>query len=324
MYRTPVHRLSHRILVNVVWVVLTPACHLHDKGDSGLEAPWIDVSAGKFLSCGVRGSGEIACWGHDGLIGDTGPDWVDYGDATPPEGRYLSVSLSRGKSETGSWHACALDDAREINCWGRDDLGQSSSPTGTFVQLALSSNATCALDEAGAISCWGYSGNVDGRPVGSGYQALAGGNGSLCALDGGGTVTCWTDPSTVAVLDDVWTAVSVYNKVCVSAVNQAIQCWSLYPPTEEFDTGRPTSSGHDQVCVGFGPNGCALTTDGALTCWGPEYLNTLNDESETYETAQTDTYQKVSCGLYHACGLTTSGEIRCWGSCKSGECTVPP
>lgn len=322
MARTPT-ALTCLLLGNACYITITPACNRKDKGDSMADAPWVDVGAGEFLSCGVDGSGALACWGHDGMVGDTGPSWVDYGDAAPPEGRYKSIALSPGESEGGSWHACALADSGEIACWGRDDQGQASPPGGVFTQLALSSLATCALDEAGTISCWGFGNNVDGRPTTTGFQDLVGGNGSLCALDSDGTVTCWAAPTAVAQLGGSWTGVAVYNHVCVTAPESPIRCWQLYTLAEVTNSDLPTDTGYDRVCMGYGSNGCALTADGALTCWGSEYLST-NDEMVAYRTAMTETYQKVSCGHFHACGLTTSGEIRCWGSCKRGECTVPP
>ena len=64
------------------------------------------VSAGAAHTCGVRDSGELACWGAE---------------ETAPAGRYTWVSA-------GWNHTCAVRDSGEVVCWGDNSHGQTDVP----------------------------------------------------------------------------------------------------------------------------------------------------------------------------------------------------
>ena len=65
---------------------------------TGLEDGFVSVDVG-LMSCGVRSSGVLECWGYDSVWG-------------LPEGEdFTMVSV-------GDHHACGLRGAGEIECWG--------------------------------------------------------------------------------------------------------------------------------------------------------------------------------------------------------------
>ena len=65
-----------------------------------------------------------------------------------PEGVFVQLS-------SGRHHACALNEAYEIECWGLNDSGQLNSPSGTYALISSYDNSSCAIDFDGQAVCWG-------------------------------------------------------------------------------------------------------------------------------------------------------------------------
>src|SRR6476661_10597047 len=55
----------------------------------------------------------------------------------------------------GAWHTCALRAEGTIACWGNNNEGEASPPSGTYTQIDAGSFHTCAVSSAGEIACWG-------------------------------------------------------------------------------------------------------------------------------------------------------------------------
>ena len=62
-------------------------------------------------TCGLRTDGTVACWGDD-----------ESGQATPPEGEFISV-------DAGAYHTCGVRIDGSAACWGDDSSGQASLPS---------------------------------------------------------------------------------------------------------------------------------------------------------------------------------------------------
>ena len=61
------------------------------------------------------------------------------------------TSVSAGEN-----HTCGVRDTGTIECWGKNDYGQSTPPGGTFASVAAGYRHTCGLRDTGAVECWGY------------------------------------------------------------------------------------------------------------------------------------------------------------------------
>lgn len=145
---------------------------------------------------------------------------------------------------------------------------------------------------------------VDVYGLASGIVAMSAGEDHTCALTLGGAVKCWGN-----------------------------NYWGQFGDgTSGFPTFRPTpvdvvglASG--VVAISAGANhSCALTSGGAVRCWGNNYSGQLGDGTrETYRLTPTDVLGlasgvgALSGGTWHTCALTVSGAVKCWGSNVAGQ-----
>lgn len=314
------------------------AGHTDETGDSSPAATqrcpddrsWINIAAGDRLTCGVHGDGCIECWGGVEVSYDTNDvvdsgDWFDYDDDVPPEGAFTSAVLSLGTLESGSWHACALDDAGIATCWGKNEDGQASPPTTNFSSLALAGAYSCGLGTDGTISCWGR--NVDRLEIPDPttsterFVKIAAGYDTVCAIDDQADLQCWFYGGPAPQRTGPWSSLSTFFYTCAVAEDRPISCATTTDATEFLFDDMPTGSGYVDVCMGYLDNGCALSSTGQVECWGDYYVDYYLD---SYLAATEDTYTSLSCGLIHACGVTTDGSARCWGSNGEGQTDVPP
>ena len=147
------------------------------------------LALGGQFTCGLRVSGQIACWGRT---------YIDGKSVTMPApvGSFTSVVV-------GAWFACGRKTSGQIVCWG--GLTQTISPavpaikyTGSnYTKLASSSFNTCALQD-GQVRCQGaliYRGHLPAMPAPTGkFQHIYGGGQSrMCAHRVDGSLVCWGD-----------------------------------------------------------------------------------------------------------------------------------
>ena len=208
-------------------------------------------------------------------------------------------------------HTCALTHAGGVKCWGyngHDEIGGGGPGDNVWTPVdvqGLSSGVTavsaglrhsCAVTSAGGVKCWGanYSGAlgdgtadrrfgpVDVVGLSSGVTAVAGGYDSTCALLSSGGVKCWGYNAQGKLGDG--TQVDRLTPVDVVGLSSGVAAIS---------TGSLVS--------------CALTSVGAVKCWGFHYGFTPADVPglSTGVTA-------LATG-FPLCALTTAGAVKCWG-----------
>src|SRR5262249_34768238 len=185
-------------------------------------------------------------------------------------------SRSRQASETataitaGSYHTCALTSAGGVECWGNNRYGELGD--GTRV-----SRATPVL--------------VSG--LASGVTAIGGGNDHTCAVMSDGSVKCWghndsgqlgngtradrLTPVTVSGLGGVTAIAGGDSHTCALTRSGGVECWGQ---NDNGQLGDGTTTGHltpaavsglgsGVVAIGAGnAHSCALTSAGAVECWG--------------------------------------------------------
>ena len=293
---------------------------------TGLTSAVTSMSLGLFSACALSGGG-LQCWGGNSY-GELGNGSMTSSPVPVPVSGLTSgvASVSVG---TGS--ACAVTAGGGVQCWGDNGFGglgngstiESAVPvhvtglTTGVSSVSVGGMTACAVTTGGGVQCWGngYSGqlgnNVEGQstvPVQvsgltSGVASVSVGDRTVCALTNAGSVLCWGS--------------NQYGTVGNNATTDALV------PTAV--TGLP--SGTTSVSVGADV-ACALTTGGAVMCWGYGVFGELGNGTTTTSlvpvqvTGLTSGVTSMSAGHFGACAAIACG-VQCWGNGPLGDDTTP-
>jgi len=187
-------------------------------------------------------------------------------------------------------------------------LGGATSPLRPTLATTVVAGAegSCALTRAGGVKCWGYNGEdqlgtgqqglvassvpVDVSGLATGVAALAGGDRHTCALMSAGGVKCWG----MADSGELGDGTTLRRLAPVDVVG--------------------LSSGVKAVAASV-DSSCALTTAGAVKCWGSNTSGALGDGTTTNRSAPVDVVGLGSgvTALTVGCAVTTAGAVKCWG-----------
>ena len=248
----------------------------------------VDISLYEATGCALLADATAVCWGqaNEGHLGDGEPvipnDDHYRGNTTPTP--VVSTSGTGKLTDLtqitlGSEHACAIDTAGAVYCWGRGGArlgtgvttGRNSIPAQvttipagrTAVDVAPGPSSTCAVLDDTSVKCWGFA--SEGI-----YNYLGDGDG-----DNGGVVM--TDAAATTPLTGVVDIVAGNSGYCALRDDATMWCWGANTDGLLGD-GTTAERTHavrvihvdDVVALGArnDRNNCALTADGTVTCWG--------------------------------------------------------
>lgn len=83
---------------------------------------YVDATAGSEHGCSLTSNGQVLCWGNANY-GQRGDGNISELRTWLPPARPVSGGPYRAV-DAGAWHTCAMDEAGEVYCWGRNDHGQ--------------------------------------------------------------------------------------------------------------------------------------------------------------------------------------------------------
>ncbi|MEZ4220058.1 MAG: EGF domain-containing protein [Polyangiaceae bacterium] len=337
--------------------------HPASAGDVQLGQKALDVKAGASHSCALLQDGSVRCWGNaefgqlgSGGTSDIGDDETPLGlsplklsslnecalgmagcspDATctdQPVG-YL-CSCSAGYS--GDGHTCDDDDECALGTHGCSPYALCDNTPGSYScscapgfvgdgtqcedvdecatqQAACDANASCA-NVAGGYLCncnLGYAGNGQVCTPASTYvRSVSAGGSHSCALLSTGSVRCW--------------GAGVHGQLGYGNANNIGD--DEHPVSAgDVNVGAPVS----QIVTG-GQHTCALTTTGAVRCWGSSAygqlgygnVNDIGDDESPASAGDVNVGGVVvalAAGTHHTCALLGSGAVRCWGLGAAGR-----
>lgn len=318
-------------------------------GNVSLGDRAIQISAGRYHTCAVLGSGSVKCWGagSNGRLGYGNMSNIG-DDEVPSSVGTVSLGSSALEVSAGDSHTCALLSNSTVRCWGQgaggrlgygnttsigdDEAPSSAGPIsfGTAVkQISAGSDHTCAVLVTGAVRCWGLgtSGRLglsstnnigdDESPttdvtVGGTVTQVESGDSHTCALLDTGRVRCWGDGTSGRLGYSNTTTIG---------------------DTETPSTAGSVSVGGSVVAIRLAArssHSCAVLSSGAVRCWGYNasgqlgYVHTqrIGDNEVAGASGDVDVglgVMALAMGGSHTCVLTTSGTVRCWGSGSSGR-----
>ncbi len=284
------------------------------------------VALGDGHLCAVDSIGTVWCWGENdvgqlgiGVMGNLG----DFG--LPKE---VDAAVNTLSVDLGAKHSCALLVTTELNCWGRNNLGQlgnsyagdiADSVIPNFVvgvsnvsAYSAGGDTSCAVSD-GIVSCWGDNeyGQLGTATLGIGdYRTTA---------------------TVVAGIDSVIDITIGSQHVCALRIDQTVWCWGRNNVNQVDETTAEVVVAPKQVAitspvVSIGSSGnhtCAVDSAGAVWCWGNNQSGQLSVVGESIHTVQRvagiPAIQTVVTGSQHTCALDRQRSVWCWGSNEHGQ-----
>lgn len=219
----------------------------------------------------------------------------------------------------GGDHTCALTDGGVVKCWGDNDGGQLGAGGllglgSGITHVSAGSEGTCAVTSAGAAKCWGQ--NRFGQL-------------------GDGTTTDRATPVNVVGLGTGVTSIETFAfTTCALRTTGGVSCWGRNDHGQLGDgttTGSAVpvdvlglSSDVSSISVGGG-HACALTTQGAVKCWGFNDIGQVGDGSTVDQMMPANVNGlgsgviSIAAGGQHTCAVMASGGVKCWGQNSHGQ-----
>jgi len=208
-----------------------------------------------------------------------------------------------GRLSAGDDHACGVTQSGSVKCWGKNESGQATPPSGSFQSVSAGWGHTCGVTQSGSVKCWGKNESGQATPPSGSFQSVSVGGEHTCGLTQSGSVKCWGAhlSGRTKAPSGVYQSVSAGGgHTCGVKLSGRVKCWgdNLYfqrrAPSGVF---RSVSAGNIHTC--------GVTQSGGVKCWGYNRVG--------QSTAPSGTFSSVSAGNSHTCGLTSSGAVKCWG-----------
>ena len=214
----------------------------------------------------------------------------------------------------GGFHTCAINETGGLECWGFDQDGQASAPSGQYGAVAAGGFHTCAVNTSRSIECWGDNTWDQSDPPSGAYTAIAAGWQHTCALSADQTIRCWgnNDRGQADPPSGAYTTVAAGGfHTCAIAGDRSIECWG----NNDWDQSDPPSGAYTAIAAGW-QHTCALGTDQTIRCWGNDTIRQTDPP--------TGRHTAITAGTFHNCALSHEGHANCWGNNENGQTNTPP
>jgi alpha-tubulin suppressor-like RCC1 family protein len=294
--------------------------------DPGTTSTDFQVKSGSLIStnnviCALTPTSGVKCIGAGSRNGDgTGVDRT----STAVDVAGLTSGVK--SIATGTQTVCAVTTAGGAKCWGVTNVSGSASP----------SSSTSPVDVVGLTT------GVENVSIGAGYSCFltttnnvkcVGGNnwGQL----GNGTVTSSTTTTDVQNIDGIAQSLSSGSQSsCIVTTSRTVKCWGYggygnlgHGASPTYSSTPVDVSGLTSVAqVAVADNSvCALTTNGAVKCWGRNDTGQLgngaagNSNVPVNVTGLSSGVRAIRAGQLHFCAILDTGSMKCWGRNSEGQ-----
>jgi len=273
-----------------------------------LGSPISAVAPQSIIACLLHDQGDVRCWGRGG-VGALGFMWDgELGDDETLLGamplRFGDIGITQ--IAVGLSHACALDVAGAVKCWGHGQYGATG--------YASTENLG---DDPGEEP-------IDLPPIDLGGRAkfISAGAHSSCAIMMDGSLRCW--------------GFNAFGKLGLGlgrdAEGQTIHIGDDESPAS-VDPVK-LSGGPVTMVAGQGRQVCALHEGGTVSCWGEtgpwlgygkmmdEFGPGIGDDEQPSALGLVDVggvVVELTVGDAFTCVRLEDGAVKCWGASNYGQ-----
>jgi alpha-tubulin suppressor-like RCC1 family protein len=244
----------------------------------GLSSGVRGIALGQSHACALTSAGDVMCWGQNGSR------QLGTGTSTDSPIPVAVSKLTRGIKaiDASALMTCAVTGAGGVSCWGTGYMGNGLSGNASLRNevpkdvvgltsgvgaIAVGGTHACVLRSSGGVSCWGA--NDHGQ------------------LGNGGTAALYPNvPANATVINGVATIDAGKSHTCAVTTAGGVRCWGANAAGQlgdgtTADRASPTdvaglTSGIASIQAGDDAT-CAVTTSGAVKCWGKGYGTTPID-----------------------------------------------
>jgi alpha-tubulin suppressor-like RCC1 family protein len=313
-------------------------------GGAGGASNVARIALGDEHSCALKTTGELFCWGHDGLRGALGSGQLIESSSVPLQVKDTTgLGYLSGVTDVaaGYDHTCAVLSGGKLVCFGNNIVGQLGNDSGMSSSLpvtvkgeggvgelagvkkvACGSYLTCAI-AGDSVYCWGLGPLGDGTFVGSQVPVKV--------LDADGTGP-FKDAVDVAIGEE---------HICIRRFDKTLHCFGnntngqlgvgstmngKRPVQVKNVAGQPGFlSGVDEIARMGSSHSCARI-GGAVACWGEDSQGQLGVSAPELCSevcarvpwmvpgiAALNPAVEITSGDAHTCARLADGSIVCWG-----------
>lgn len=292
--------------------------------DVGIPSGVTSIVLGDEHTCALMDTGGVKCWGRNdhGQVGNNST--LNRQVPTDVSGLAAGVTTIYANHQ----QTCALMATGAVKCWGlnaRGQIGNNSTLdrqvpadvvglSSGVTALALGDEHVCSLDTAGAVKCWGRN---DHGQVGN-----------------NGTLDRQIPTDAVGLSSGVSAIYAHHQQTCAIMATGAVKCWGRNDRGQVGNNGTldrqvPTDvvglvSDVTSLALGDG-HACALTSTGAVQCWGRNDHGQIGNNGTLDRQVPTDA-QGLDSGVagifannFQTCALMATGGVKCWGLNSHGE-----
>lgn len=294
------------------------------------------VAVGRDATCAVNYRGRVTCWGGNGRNQTIpgGPAVVVMPTELVLPGPAVQVSVGR------TFSCARLEDA-SVWCWGTNNANQlAQGPTysergpvqvpmsmiGPSADIQVGGYHACSRSSVdGSVSCWGRNTYLETGQTGAGLD---------CNPDRTDEDPCMAPAQVPGTANSKVLALG-HRSTCTITAEDRVACWGRNtddqlgfnsPEVDKDRTAVPTVIGvigTARTVAESGKSGCAVDSDGGVTCWGDADDGQLaNGTFDVDETAPIGTLlqnvRDLSIGSYGGCAILENGSISCWGAHDGG------
>ncbi|MEI8240986.1 MAG: DUF4082 domain-containing protein, partial [Actinomycetota bacterium] len=291
------------------------------SSNSAFRVAQASISASNYQQCGITSTGGAKCWGYGG--GGRLGDGTENSSATPVDVVGLSGSVQA--IAAGSDTTCALTTAGGAKCWGnRVGDGSANNFSTSAVDVLGMTSGVRQIDIGGGFTCF--------VTTSSDVQCL-GENGWAQLGDGTQTGTSTISTPIQGLASNVHSIATMGQATCALMLDTTVKCWGyggygqLGDGTFGIDSNNPyvltptTVTGLSSVVALAGGDAhmCALTSAGAVKCWGYDGFGQLGDGSTNNSAVPVDVVglqsgvRTITAGGFGMCALLYSNDVKCWG-----------